>query len=1424
MSKKAFTAAVASGIVAVAYSCTIRDITQVPVATVVVEPSSVTLLEGETRQLSAKVKDGVGRELPSGAVTWSSDASTVFSIDGDGSGEARAAGATTVWATLDGVRGSASISVEPGPRLLVDQPQLQFYLGLAGPAPDPISLGITNGGGGSVGGISATVQYPEGGKAGWLSLALTGTVAPSTLRVSVPLGLLGEGVYDATLVVASKDAVNSPVTLPVHAAVTQTQPLIGLSPRTLAFQADAPGGPPAPLTVQVANVGGGVLSDLQAVPLYFGVGGWLTTSLTGITAPAELAVQPDPTGLAPGVYTAEVRVTGPGALNTPQSVGVTFTVEVGPVSPPHSVATVPNGSAGAATGIVVETRDANGNPLREGGETVAVTVSGANNPGALVVNDSADGIYTATYTPTTAGTDEVAITINGTPISGSPFTTTVGPGAVSPANSTASVPAGVVGIPTGIVIQARDAFNNPLRTGGDLVVVTVSGANNPGALTVTDLANGTYTATYTPTIVGIDKVAITLNGRSIGGSPLTTVVAAGAANPAQSTATVPDGTAGLPTTIVVQARDTTGNPVTVGGETVVVTVSGANNPGALTVADQGDGTYTASYTPTVAGVDNVAITMNGTAIGGSPFTSTVGASGVIPAQSTATVPDGTPGLPTEIVVQARDATGNPVSAGGETVAVTVSGANNPGALVVTDQGDGTYTASYAPTVAGDDTVAITMNGTPISGSPFTSTVGAGGASAAQSTATVPDGAPGLPTQIVVQARDAYGNPLSAGGETVTVTVSGANNPGALIVTDQANGTYTASYTPTLAGTDDVAITLNGTPIGGSPFTSTVSVGTVSPAQSTATVPDGIAGALTSIVVQARDAYGNPMSAGGETVAVTVSGTNNAGALTVTDQGDGTYTAGYTPTVAGADNVDITMNGTAISGSPFTSAVAAGAVSPAQSTATVPDGTAGAPTAIVVQARDTYGNPLGSGGATVAVTVSGANNAGALTVTDQANGTYTAGYTPSVLGTDNVAITIDGTPVSGSPFTSTVGVGAVSPANSTATVPNGIAGALTSIVVQARDAYGNPLDTGGEAVGVTVSGANNAGALTVTDQANGTYAASYTPTAVGTDNVAITINGTAIGGSPFASTVGAGAVSPANSTATVPGGSAGSATSIVVRARDAYGNPLSTGGETVSVTVSGTNNAGALTVTDQGNGTYTASYTPTTLGTDNVAITINGTPISGSPFTSSVGPGAVSPANSTATVPDGTAGLSTAIVVQAWDAYGNPLSSGGATVAVTVSGANNAGALSVTDQGNGTYTASYTPTAAGTDNLAITINGTAIGGSPFTSAVGVGAVSPANSTASVPGGTVGVPITIVVQARDAYGNPLDVGGENVVVTVTGKNPTGPITATDEGDGTYTASYTPLEKGNDKVAITMNGTPISGSPFNCKVDIGAVSQGP
>jgi len=204
-------------------------------------------------------------------------------------------------------------------------------------------------------------------------------------------------------------------------------------------------------------------------------------------------------------------------------------------------------------------------------------------------------------------------------------------------------------------------------------------------------------------------------------------------SPADSTATVPAfGMAGVATDIVVQARDALGDPVTSGGDTVVVVVGGFNVATPV-VTDVGDGTYTCSYTPNWAGPDTVAITLNGTSISGSAYATTVLPAALAPGASTATVPAGTVGLPTAIVIQGMDAWGNQVVIGGGSAMCSISGANIA-APVMTDNGDGTYSGAYTPANAGTDSMIITIDGTPILGSPYPSVVaavgGGGGAGAA----------------------------------------------------------------------------------------------------------------------------------------------------------------------------------------------------------------------------------------------------------------------------------------------------------------------------------------------------------------------------------------------------------------------------------------------------------------------------------------------------------------------------------------------------------------------------------------------------------------------------------------------------------------------------------------------------------------------
>jgi hypothetical protein len=79
---------------------------------------------------------------------------------------------------------------------------------------------ITNGGGGTLDGLTLSVHYPSGQPSGWLNTSLAGTAAPTTLSVQPTTGSLAAGTYNATIDVAATAAPNSPVTISVSFDVT----------------------------------------------------------------------------------------------------------------------------------------------------------------------------------------------------------------------------------------------------------------------------------------------------------------------------------------------------------------------------------------------------------------------------------------------------------------------------------------------------------------------------------------------------------------------------------------------------------------------------------------------------------------------------------------------------------------------------------------------------------------------------------------------------------------------------------------------------------------------------------------------------------------------------------------------------------------------------------------------------------------------------------------------------------------------------------------------------------------------------------------------------------------------------------------------------------------------------------------------------
>jgi hypothetical protein len=188
----------------------------------------------------------------------------------------------------------------------------------------------------------------------------------------------------------------------------------------------------------------------------------------------------------------------------------------------------------------------------------------------------------------------------------------------------------------------------------------------------------------------------------------------------------------------------------------------------------------------------------------------------------------------------------------------------------------------------------------------------------------------------------------------------------------------------------------------------------------------------------------------------------------------------------------------------------------------------------------------------------------------------------------------------------------------------------------------------------------------------------------------------------------------------------------------------------------------------------------------------------------VGPAAA--ARSSATVGNGVAGAATAISIRLEDEFGTAVEDGTEQIRVAVSGANSA-TLSVEERGDGSYAASYTPIVAGTDEIAVEVNGTALAGSPFISEVSPGASTPSTTTASFARQAIFF-LLVEVTVRDAQGNLVRRGGDNVQVQLNGG---ALVPLRDNGDGTYSESFG-AGLGSVRADVFLNGVPIAGSPFD------------
>ncbi len=87
----------------------------VPVASVALSPSSLSLLLGATAQLTATPKDASGNPLSGRSVSWQSNAVGVATVKGTGMVTGIAAGGATITATSEGKSATATVTVSGVP-------------------------------------------------------------------------------------------------------------------------------------------------------------------------------------------------------------------------------------------------------------------------------------------------------------------------------------------------------------------------------------------------------------------------------------------------------------------------------------------------------------------------------------------------------------------------------------------------------------------------------------------------------------------------------------------------------------------------------------------------------------------------------------------------------------------------------------------------------------------------------------------------------------------------------------------------------------------------------------------------------------------------------------------------------------------------------------------------------------------------------------------------------------------------------------------------------------------------------------------------------------------------------------------------------------------------------------------------------------